>query len=230
MGKFGFYLIIEKMRDSLLYLLIGALLGSGIGSFLFAADRKIIDSILSFWFKRMMFGLEYVGNDYRLWFILNNLMAFLMIIIAIFLIIFMFMKKKKFGNNYFKSYEEEHPIITLYSLYMMPIGALIINGALVSLFLTFTFLDGGFVKFSTALSLMMPHGLNEFIALILASSYGLAFIQTIEKLVLKKKWKEIRKISKKIFLSQITLLFIIFIIILVFFGGIAEGTLSLLLK
>jgi uncharacterized membrane protein SpoIIM required for sporulation len=218
------------MRNSLAYFIIGSLLGSGIASFLFMLDKNLIDVILSAWFKRMTFGLKYFNGDYKLWFITNNLVAILMIVVALLLIITMFLRKRKFHISYFRKYERENPKITLYSLYMIPIGALIINGALVSFFLTFIFLSQGIEKFSTALVLMMPHGVNEFIALILACSYGLAYIKLIKPLVLKRDWKGIVKMNKRVFYSQTTVIFIILIIIVVAFSGFIEGSLTALVK
>jgi len=229
MERFDFGLIIMQMRNSLAYFLIGALFGSGFASFLFILDKKLLETVISVWLTRATFGLKYLGGDYRLWFILNNFVAFLMIIVALVLLIGMFIKRRKFHVSYFAKYEKSHPKITLYSLYMMPIGALVINGALISLFLTFILLNEGFAKFSTALTLMTPHGLYEFIALILASSYGLAYIQLIKPFILKRDWKSIKKTSRQIFYSQTSIVFIFMILILVVFGGIIEGTLSILI-
>ena len=230
MEKFDFSLIVRQMGLSFACSIIGVMLGSGFASFLFIVDKDIIKIILSAWLKRVTFGVEYFGGDYRLWFIVNNLIAFMMIVVSIVLLVSMFIKRRKMQISYFKNYEEKHPLVTLYSLYMIPIGALIINSALVSLFLTFIFFDQGAASFSTAFTLMMPHGAYEFIALILTSSYGLAYIKMIKQFVLKKNWRAVVKTSKQIFFSQTSVIFIIMILILVVFGGIIEGSLSMMLK
>jgi len=229
MKKFDFDLVIEQIRNSLAYFLIGVLFGSSVASFLFLIDKKLIENILSAWFKRITFGLKYIG-DYKLWFILNNLVALLMIIAALILILDMFIRRRKFQIPYFRKYERENSMITLYSLYMIPIGALVINGALISLFLTYVLLSSGFATFSTAFVLMMPHGVNEFVALVLASSYGLAYIHLIEPFVLKRNWNDIKRTSRQFFFSQTTYVFIVLILVLIVFGGFIEGMLSILIK
>jgi uncharacterized membrane protein SpoIIM required for sporulation len=113
---------------------------------------------------------------------------------------------------------------------MIPIGALVINGALISLFLTYVLLSSGFGTFSTAFALMIPHGVNEFVALVLASSYGLAYIHLIEPFVLKRNWKNITRTSRQFFFSQTTYVFIVLILVLIVFGGFIEGSLSVLVK
>jgi hypothetical protein len=229
MKKVDFDIVIEQMKYSLIYFLIGVLLGSGVSSILFMIDKSLVERIISVWFKRMTFGLKYFG-DYKLWFILNNLVALLMVIVAIVLITSIFMRKRKFQISYFRKYEKENPMITLYSLYMIPIGALVINGSLVSLFLTYILLNAGIKTFSAAVAFMMPHGVNEFVALILASSYGLAYIQLIESSVLKRNWEDIKKTSKQFFRSQVTIIFIVLIVALVVFGGFIEGSLGTLIR
>jgi hypothetical protein len=229
MKKIDFEIVIEQIRYSLIYFLIGVLFGTGISSFLFLIDKRIVETILDVWFRRITFGLKYVG-DYKLWFILNNLIALLMIVVALVLIIAMFMKRRRFQISYFRKYERKNPIITLYSLYMVPIGALIINGALISFFLTYVFLNSGIELFSTALMFMMPHGLSELVALVLASSYGLAYVQLIEPFVLKKSWKKIKETSRQFFFSQVTVIFIVIIFVLIVFSGFIEGSLSVLIR
>jgi len=230
MEKTYFKSIILQMRNSLAYFVIGALLGSGIASILFIIDKNLVEIIINAWLKRVTFGLKYFGGNYKLWFITNNLVALLMIVVALVLIITMFLKRRRFHISYFRKYERENPRITLYSLYMIPIGALIINGALISFFLTYILWSQGIENFSTALALMMPHGVNEFIALILVSSYGLVYIKMIRPFVLKRNWNGITKTSKKFFFSQTTVVFIVIILILVVFSGVVEGSLSLLIK
>jgi len=229
MESFDFGLIIKQVRNSLAYFFIGIFFGSAISSFLFLLDENMLEKILNLWFERTTFGVKYFG-DYRIWFIANNLFALFMVIISLVIITSIFLRKRKLHHSYFADYENKHPIVTLYSLYMMPVGALLINGAIVSLFLTTILLRDGMEKFSTALSLITPHGLYEFLALILVASYSLSYIQIIKPLVLKKDWKGIKKASKKIFFSNTSMVFIFMIVILVVFGGIIEGSLSLLLK
>ena len=230
MEKTYFKSIILQMRNSLAYFVIGALLGSGISSILFIIDKNLVEIIINAWLKRVTFGLKYFGGNYKLWFITNNLVALLMIVVALVLIICMFIRRRNTGILFFKRYEKENPRITLYSLYMIPIGALIINGALIFFFLTYILWSQGVENFSTALALMMPHGVNEFIALILVSSYGLVYIKMIKPFVLKRDWGSIKKTSKRLFFSQTTVVFIVIILILVVFSGVVEGSLSLLVK
>jgi uncharacterized membrane protein SpoIIM required for sporulation len=131
--------------------------------------------------------------------------------------------KKFFYANRFRSIERRHPQMTVKSLFMIPVGAMFINGFLISLFCTFVFLNSGYTKLLDLILLLLPHGINEILALFLASSLGLSYVKIMEPLILKKRWDEAIAVGKRMILSKVTLYVLIFIAILVVFGGFVEG-------
>lgn len=170
-----------------------------------------------------MFGEKY--NTF--WFILNNIIALLVVIVASLLILNHVSKTPEFAiTKKLKFLEKRRPKIMLTGLYMVPLGALLVNSFLISLFITYVFLNFGFERFFTVVLLLLPHGITEVFALILASSLGLAYLKILSDLILKGKWKFCSKTLKELIGSRVTLLIIIFVIILVIFGGLIEGSLG----
>ena len=176
----------------------------------------------------MTIGIELLGEHYTLWFILNNIVA-LMIIVMASVFIFMFVLKKRRIPKSFKKFsliERHNPRITLYSAYIIPIGALVINGFLVNLFLTHALFSYGIERAIGAVILMMPHGVNELMALFMASSLGLAYLKILSPMIKRGQIDKSIALSKVLLTSNTTLFFIGFIALLIIFSGFLEGIIS----
>jgi len=217
--------VIRQLPRAFLYFIIGSVAGFIFGYLLFNFSKPSYEFILTLWFKRILFGVKFVGNQYIFWFILNNFTAMLLAIAATFIILTQVARKKTYlFAKRFKNLEKSHPKMTLLSLYIIPIGALIINGFLISLFLTFVLLNNGFGNFTLILLKLSPHGIGELFALFLAASLGLSYIKILSPLILSKRWSLCIKESKKLFFSNVTIFYIFLIAVLVVFSGYLEGT------
>jgi hypothetical protein len=225
MKKLTHLSVIRQLPEVFLYFLMGSVAGFLFGYFLFNFNKSSYEFILTLWFKRLLFGVKFVGNQYIFWFIINNFTAMLLAIAAALLILTQIARRKDYlFAKRFKFTEKRHPKITLFSLYMIPIGALIINGFLISLFLTFVLLNNGFDQLTLILLKLSPHGVGELLGLFLATSLGLCYIKILSHLILSKKWNLSIKESKKLFFSNVTIFYIFLIAVLVVFSGYLEGT------
>jgi uncharacterized membrane protein SpoIIM required for sporulation len=130
----------------------------------------------------------------------------------------------------FRSFEKRRPKIILSALYIIPIGALTINGFLLSLFSTYVLLNYGKEKFLFAILLTFPHGINEILALLFATSLVLAYLQILKPIILRGNLKLAVKKIKNLIASRVTIFFTILIILLVLFSGVLEGILTMFLK
>lgn len=230
MKKLTFQIVFKQMPNSLAYFFTGFFVSILFGYFIFYFNKSLYETILSLWSKRLLFGLGLFGNNYSFWFVLNNIIVLFLIIVASILMIFLVMRRKNFGfSSRPKIIERRHPKITLISLYMIPIGALIINGFLIGLFLTYIFLNYDFHKFIESFLLILPHGINEILALVLATSLSLTYIKILSPLILNRKWDACRKKGKELLVSKVTLFVVCLIAILVLFSGFIEGLLTLLI-
>jgi len=227
MEHFNFRFVLKQLPYTLLYFLIGVITGAVFGYGLFYTKKSLYEYILSLWFKRILFGVKFLDNQYILWFILNNFVVMILIVVGSVLILMnVFRTRKFFQHRRFQSIERHHPRMTTASLYMIPIGAVFVNGFLISFFSTFVFLNLGYSKLIDLLLLLSPHGINEILALLLASSLGLSYVKIMEPLILKKRWNEAISVGKKMIFSKTTLYVLAFIAILVVFSGFIEGALT----
>lgn len=222
--------VAKNFGMAVIYFIVGGFIGTAIGFSLFYIDESLLARIIQLFSQRITFGEQYVGN-YKIWFILNNLVAtFLIVASTVFMMSIFLRKRKPRFFNRFKNFEARRPKVTLYSLYIIPIGALIINGVLISILLTYGLLNFGYAAFIAAVLLIVPHGMTEILSLIFAASMGLAYLEVLKPYILKMRWNEAKKIGKQLLFSKTTLIFIIFIALLVVFSGILEGNLVTLLQ
>jgi len=224
MKKLTYEFVTSQLPKVFLYFLLGSVAGFLLGCFLFNFSRPSYEFILTLWFKRLLFGVKFLGNQYIFWFILNNFTAMLLAVAASLILLTQVAKRKTYlFANRFQNLEKRHPKITLFSLYMIPVGALIINGFLISLFLTFVLLND-FDNFMSILLRLSPHGVGELLALFFAASLGLSYIKILSPLILSRRWNLCIKESKALFFSKVTIFFIFLIAVLVVFSGFLEGT------
>jgi len=231
MKNINIQMVFKELPYSLLYFLIGSFSGYFTSYILFNFDKNLLETILNIWLRRILFGINFFeSNNYVFWFILNNVIAMLLVVVAIILIITHIAKTPDYIiTKKFRSLEKRRPKIVLSGLYMIPLGALLLNGFLLSLFIGYVWLSFGFNNFLTSLLLLLPHGIVELTALFLASSLGLTYLKILKPLILKERWEECGKIGKNLLISKTTLFIAVIIIILVVFGGFMEGTLSLII-
>jgi uncharacterized membrane protein SpoIIM required for sporulation len=226
MEKFNFRLVLKQLPYSLLYLVIGSSFAVFVGYFLFNLDKKMFEFILTIWFKRVLFGAYLLGeNSYTFWFILNNIVALFLVIVASIVIITHISKTPEFIlTKKFKTLRKYRPKIILTGLYMVPVGASLLNGFIISLLLTYVLLNFGFGGFTEIVLLLLPHGINELIALLFASSLGLAYLKILSPLILKEKWELCRKIGRNLLKSRVTLFVVLIVVLLIVFSGFLEGS------
>lgn len=230
MKKLTLGFVLEQMPRSFLYLISAFVIGTISGYILFYYNKQLFEHILNLWFKRILFGVGFFGEYYGIWFIINNVVALMLVIVSTVLIMIHISKTPTFFiTKRFRSLEKHRPKITLFGLYMVPVGALLINGFLISLFVTYVLLNSGFSSFVSIILLLLPHGVSELLALLFASSLGLAYLKILSPIILKKKWSLCTKTGKKLLTSRVTLLVIAIVAILVVFSGFIEGMLGLFL-
>jgi len=223
--------VIRHLAISFFYFVVGCSFGVFIGFVLFFSNKVLFQQVIDLFLKRITFGIQYFGN-YKLWFILNNLVVIFLMITGILLMMTMFLRKRKsikIFNTRFRRIQER-PEITLFSLYMIPLGALFINGFLVSLLLAYTLLNFGFQKFEGLFLILLPHGINEILGLLFSSALGLSYLEVLKSYILNRRWDEAKKIGKRLLLSKTTVLVVIWIIILIIFSGFLEGSFATLLQ
>lgn len=217
--------VIKNLGISFFYFAIGIFAGTLVGFTLFFSDKTLYQKIIQLFVKRITFGIQYFGNS-ELWFIANNLFVILMIVASsVFLMGIILRKRRPIYIKRFRRFEENRPQVTLFSLYMIPIGALIINGFLISLLMVYTFLNFDYQEFQIFFALLLPHGVTELLGLIFSTSIGLAYLEVLKPYILAKRFDTARKVGKKLLLSKTTLLVIIWIAILIIFSGYIEGSL-----
>lgn len=222
--------VIKNFGISVFSFTAGLSFGVFFGFFLSIADKSLLQSMINFFVERTTFGEQYFGS-YKIWFIVNNLFALLLIVGSAVLMMSVFLRKKR--PTYFKKFrrfEETRPKVTLYSLYVIPIGALFINGAIVSLLLVYTLVNFGYKQFETVFILLTPHGATELLGLIFASSIVLAYLEVLKPYILNGRWDDAKKIGKRLLFSNVTLIVVFFIVLLIIFSGYIEGSFATMLS
>jgi len=228
MEHFDLKFVLKQLPFTILYFSMGCIFGIVSGYSLFYTNKSLYEQILSLWFKRILFGLKFLNNQYIFWFILNNFVAMVLIVTGSLLVLLTVFKRKRFVlyNKRFENIERHHPKMTVNSLFIIPIGAVFVNGFLISLFSTYVLLNSGYAELTNLISFLLPHGMNEILALLLASSLGLSYVKIMKPLILKKRWNEAISVGKNMIFSKTTLYVLIFIAILVVFSGFIEGALT----
>jgi len=112
---------------------------------------------------------------------------------------------------------------------MIPSGVLFINGFVISFFSIYVLLNLGYGKFVEILLIMIPNGLTEILALMLACSLGFSYLDVLKPFIMKMMWKECVKNGKRLFNSKTTFYIMILISLLIIFSGFIEGSLESLL-
>lgn len=227
MKKLTIRLVFNQLPRTFLYFIIGSLLGTLTGYILFYTNRELFEFVLTVWRKRIMLGVSF-GAQPTFWFILNNIIALSLVVVASILILLHISKTPTYlFTKKFRRFEKHRPKITLFGLYIIPVGALLVNSFLLSLFAMYVLLNFSFEKFVEVAYLLVPHGINELIALLLASSLGLSYLQILSPLILSKRWKKCVEVGKSLLRSNVTLFFVAVIAILIVFSGFLEGLLGL---
>lgn len=215
--KFTFHFVLKYLPRTFFFFTGSILFGFLVGYLLFNFNKNLFEGIINLWSGRILIGFNLFGP---LWFMLNNLIAISLIILAFMLIVYIYFKTSK------SRLREQHSKITLFGLHIIPFGALFINGFFTSLFSAYILLNYGIEKFAIAFLFQYPHGINEMIALLFATSLSLAYIEVIRPFVLKNDWKNCVEKGKELILSKTTLLFVILILALIIFSGLLEGILA----
>lgn len=223
--------VLKQIPYSILYLLLGLFVGAISSYIFFSLNPYFLKFILGIWFRRILLGISLFEEYPAFWFILNNTIALLVIIFASWFILTNISKTPEFLiTKKFRRLKKHRGKIILSGLYIIPLGSLLINGFLISLFVTYVFLNFGFDVFAKTLLLLLPHGITESSALLLASSLGFSYLKILSPYILNSKWNLCSKKLKKLLFSRCSLFVIFLIIILVLFSGILEGILSFLIK
>jgi len=235
-GRLTFTFVLRQMPRALLYYIIGSLLGAAAAFALFAIDKNLLEFILTVWFKRLLLGLTLLGSkNYTLWFVINNIAALTLVVAASVMIMMLVLRRRtrRTGLKIFKRFdrfqniEERRPRITLFGIYIVPIGALLVNSFLISMFATYVLMNMGYNYFVNVVMLLLPHGINEIVALLMASSIGLAYIKILSPFILARRWDDCIKLGKSMLKSRVTFFFMTLIAILVVFSAFLEGALGL---
>ena len=230
-NKISIAAVIKHLAISFFYFVAGCSFGVFAGFILFFSNKVLFQQIIDLFLKRITFGVQYLGS-YKIWFILDNLVVIFLMITGILLMMTMFLRKRrpiKIFNRRFRRMQER-PKITLFSLYMIPIGALFINGFLISLLLAYTLLNFGFQNFEGLSLILLPHGINEILGLLFSSALGLSYLEVLKPYILSKRWDEAKKIGRQLLFSKTTAIVVVWIVMLIIFSGFLEGSFAVLLK
>lgn len=230
MEKISISDVVKYMSLSFFYFILGCSFGMFSGYLLFFFNKTLYQQIINLFVRRLTFGIQYVGN-YKIWFILNNLVVILLLISSILIMTNVIFRKRrtiKFFTR-FENIEKHRPRMMLFSLYMIPIGVLIINGFLISLLLIYTLLNFGFQRFQIFFLLLLPNGINEILALVLSSSLVLVYLKILKPYILNKRWKEAKKVARQLLTSNTTMFMLALIVLLIIFSGFVEGSLMALI-
>ena len=231
MKDFGFPTVLNKLPLIFLLFVLGLSSGFVFGSIVFKFDREVYQILVEVWSKRVLFGANYLGGNYGVWFILNNLMVMALLVgVSLLFMMFVLYRKKSFWVKKFGDREARHPKLILLSLYILVVGTVVMNGFMISLFLSGIFLQDGFQNLKLAIFILLPHGLSEVLALSLSSSLGLIYIEKLKPLILKRKFEDAVATAKLLLRMPTTKFTLALIIILVIFSGFLEGSLSVLFK
>jgi hypothetical protein len=231
--RFTFTFVLRQMPLAFLYYIVGSLLGAAASFALFAVDKSFLEFVLTVWFKRLLLGLTLLGSkNYTLWFVINNMAALMLVIIASVMIMMLVLGRratfeKSWRFKRFGTIERRRPRITLFGIRIVPVGALLINGFLIAMFATYVLLGMGYDYFVDVVMLLLPHGINEVVALVIASSVGLAYIRILSPFILARRWDDCTMLGKSMLKSRVTFFFMTLIAILVVFSGFLEGALGL---
>jgi len=218
--------VLSQMPLAFVYYFIGACLGTVAGFALFFTFPDLLAMFIKMWVHRLTIGVQLLNGNYTLRFIVNNLVALMMVVVmSVFMFVFI-LRKHKVRFKSLEGMERHNPKITLFSAYMLPIGALLINGFLVNLFITYTLFTYGIEKTTSAVLLMVPHGVNELVALLIATSLGLSYLKILAPMIRRKQFGKAIKTGKALLKSKTTMLFIVLILLLVVFSGFVEGVLT----
>lgn len=228
MKGFSLSRVLRETPKVFLYYILGSIAGLAFGYLMFAADRSSLEALLNMWSKRLLLGIELGGGDWNaLWFILNNL-AVMLVVIGASVFILVQISRKPLMIRKFKRFREP-PKMTMFGLYIVPIGAMVLNGFLIAMFASYIYLAYGIESFTSAVVLMIPHGINEILALTLACSLGIASINAIKPYVMKGQSEKAIKVGKSILRSKATFYILIIIATLIVFSGMVESLLSTLI-
>lgn len=221
--------VIKYLSVSFFYFILGCSFGMFTGFLLFFFNKTLLQKIIDIFIKRITFGAQYVGS-YKLWFILNNLFVVLLMVVAVLLVMTVVLRRRR-PIKFFKRFarvEENRPKVTLFSLYMIPIGAMMINGFLVTLLLIYTLMNFGYQNFETLFLFLLPHGISEILGLLFSSALALAYLEVLKPYILNRQWEKAKKIGKQLLLSKTTAMVVFLIILLIIFSGFIEGNLTVL--
>jgi len=224
MEKFNIESVLKKVPIAFMYFVTGISAGIFSGLLLYFISKQFYENLLNIWLKRILFGVSKFGPEN--WFILNNITSMLLIVGASLLMMIFIFKRRRYSNKRFRMFERKHPELTLHSMYIIPLGALVMNGFFIAFFIMYILLTLGITEFNLALAFTLPHGIVEVSGLLLATSLGLAYIDILKPYVLGRKWKESIKIGKRLLFSRTTLIFVVIILVLVVFSGYIEGSLT----
>ena len=97
MKDFGFPTVLNKLPLIFLLFVLGLSAGFVFGSIVFKFYREVYQILVEVWSKRVLFGANYLGGNYGVWFILNNLMVMALLVgISLLFMMFVLHRKKSF--------------------------------------------------------------------------------------------------------------------------------------
>src|SRR3989344_1810080 len=94
MKDFGFPTVLNKLPLMIMLFVFGMTSGFAVGSIVFEFNREAFQTLVELWSKRILFGVNYLGGNYSVWFILNNLFV-MTLLVAISLLFMMFILHRK---------------------------------------------------------------------------------------------------------------------------------------
>jgi hypothetical protein len=204
------------------------LFGIGLTYFLHVFNPVVLEILVRVWSERLLLGMRLFGVT---WFILNNVLAMFLLLTACFLILIWVTKTPEYYlTKVFKRARKYRARLIWFGLRLIPMGALFVNSFLITLLLSWVWLKfGSGVALNIAL-LLLPHGLNELIALVLATSLVLAYLHVLSPFVLAERWKEAARQAKSLLVAKPTLVIALIILAQLTLSGAIEGVLMVALS
>jgi hypothetical protein len=214
--SFGF--VLAQVPTILAWLAIGALSGIGIASML-SFNPTYLDALVELFSRRLLLGMPLLGTS---WFVFNNLLAFLSLIAGCGLILLGVTKTPEYLITSLKGMRSYRSRIILLGLHILPKGAAFLNAFVTGLLLTWSWFRLG-VGVVRIIALLIPHALNELVALVLITSLVLAHVKLLSTLILEERWADARQRLKELMGSSTSCALILIVLIQVLLSGLIEA-------
>jgi len=218
-----FVFVIQELPKAFLLFFLSFLSGFFITGCFSLINPTVMERFILLFGQLLTFKTLKNGNSITI--IINNFIALILSIIITLIILYSITSKEiKNKGRFRKILEADRRLLPLVVLYIVPIGISVVNGFFMGVTTYFIFNK---YNAHAVLTVFLPHGTFEIIALLLASSLAFAFAKIIIPQL--KERKNIPLYISRLITSPVTIMYLLTIIGLIIFSGLMEGMLISLL-